>query len=98
MMEDVEIVVVQSKKQKLPPPPSDGELHVTVHIISVNAQASAFSKSKRNTTFVVTDCAKYLMNHNSEDPTKNTQLPRIDASIIHEMVISHFGALAKTVK
>ena len=92
-MDDDDIVVL-TKRQKLPPPSTDGDLEVTVHIFSVNQQSTAFTTTKRHLSFVVTDCAKYLIKHNIEDATKNIHLPRIDASIIHEMVINHFGTLA----
>lgn len=87
-----------NKKQRIspPPPPIDGELTITVHIISVNQQSTAFSKTKRHISVTIQDAAKYLLNYSADNLNLNDHLPRVDASIIHELVISYFGNAARS--
>ena len=89
-------VVIIAKKQKIAPPPIDGELTLTVHIISVNQQTTAFSKTKRHISITIQDAAKYLLNYSIDDASLNDHLPRMDASIIHELVINYFGNSARS--
>lgn len=97
-VENDDVVVLPKKKPRGSAdeniPPSDGILFITVHIVSVNATASSFSKTKRNITFEVANAARFLSNFNTEDPYKNVELPKISASMVHEMVIDYFGESA----
>ena len=95
MEEDPDIEVLSQKRQKLEPPPRDGKLKVMVHMIWVNAQRLAFSKTKRNKEFNVEEAGKYLINFNGDRPYDNNQPPKISAANIHKLVICHFGALAE---
>ena len=38
----------------------------------------------------IQDAAKYLLNYSTDDPILNDHLPRMDASIIHVLVINYF--------
>lgn len=97
-IEHDDVVVLPSKASKRGSteqiPPSDGNLIITVHIISANATASSFSKTKRNISFEVPNAAKFLSNFDTEDPSKNLEHPNISATMVHEMVINHFGEAA----
>ena len=95
MFEDNSDVVVIEKKQKIDPPPTDGKLKIKVHIISLN-EKSAFSRTKRNYPLEILDAAKYMLNFNTEKPELNVDPARIDASMVHEMVLGYFATNAST--
>ena len=96
MADDDEIVIM--KKTKLPPPITEGELSVTVHIISDNPHATAFTKTKKSKTSIVKECSKDLIDHDIYDATKNSKLRKIGTSIIHKLLIDYFGKLTNEVK
>ena len=91
-------VVFLNKKQRIsqPPPKIDGELTITVHIISVNQQSTAFAKTRRQIEIIIQGAAKYLLHYSTVDPNLNDHLPKVDASILHELVINYFGNAARS--
>jgi hypothetical protein len=98
---DEEVVVIAPRKRKqrsgeeVVAPPTDGDLIITVHIISVNAASTAFSKTKKNITFTVKNAGEALQNVDHNNAINNLALPTISAQAVHEMVINYFGGLAR---
>jgi hypothetical protein len=98
---DEEVVVIAPRKRKqrsgedVATPPTDGDLHITVHIISVNATSTAFSKTKRNISFTVSNAGESLENIDHIHAMKNIALQTIRAEGIHIMVINFFGGVAR---
>ena len=95
MFEDNGDAVIINKMQKKGPPQIEGVLQVKVRIISVNDKME-FSRTKRHNHFEIADAAKFLLNFHTERPDLNVDVPRIDASILHELVISYFGTNVNT--
>ena len=98
---DEEVVVIAPRKRKqrsgedVATPPTDGDLHITVHIISVNATSTAFSKTKRNISFTMSNAGESLENIDYINAMNNIALPTIRAEEIHKMVINYFGGVAR---
>lgn len=78
-------------------PPTDGELTVTVYIVSISAVTNNFSVTLRSTSFKISNAARYLTEIDPVDALNNTDLPKISAEVLHGLVIRHFGEQAHNV-
>jgi hypothetical protein len=92
---DEEVVVIAPRKRKQRSgedvaPPTDGDLTITVHIISVNA-----ASTKKNITFTVKNAGEALQNVDHYNAIKNLALPTVSAQAVHEMVINYLGGVAR---
>lgn len=99
-MSDPDIEIIQAHKKsrsESEKPPTDGQLDIRVHIISINALNTAFSKTRRSVIINICDAGCYLTNFDREDYSKNSMQASIHAATLHSFVIGHFGGKAKEV-
>ena len=78
---DVDIVV----------PPTDGQLTINVNIIGISKDTMAFSQKKRCITISIKQAGRHLSRVDIHDARNNVELPKINASILHSLVINYFG-------
>ena len=95
---DVQVIPAQKKPRiEVEKPPADGQLDVTVHVISINYSNTAFSKTRRSMMFSILDAGCYLTNFDREDYSKNSSQAGIHAATLQSLVLGHFGRKAKDV-
>ena len=97
IMEEADVVVLLLAKVESEKPPADGDLTVSVHVVSVNHLNTSFSKTKKSISFVVRDAGKFLDNFDKDDYRRNLSVAQIHVENLHSLVIRHFGAQAKNV-
>jgi hypothetical protein len=99
-MEEADVVVMPAAKRakvESEKPPADGDLTVTVHVVSINHLNTAFSKTKRCVSFVVKEASQFLSNINRENFYQNLSVAKIGVENLHSLVIRHFGEQTKNV-
>ena len=99
-MEEADVVVLPfAKRAKVETDqlPADGDMTVTVHVVSINHLNTSFSKTKKSVSFIVRDAGQFLVNFDRDDYRKNLSQARIYVDNIHSLVIRHFGEQARNV-
>ena len=99
-MEEADVVVLPfAKRAKVETDqlPADGDMTVTVHVVSINHLNTSFSKTKKSVSFIVRDAGQFLVNFDRDDYRKNLSQARIHVDNIHSLVIRHFGEQARNV-
>lgn len=84
---DVDIVV----------PPTDGQLTINVNIIGISKDTMAFSQKKRCITISIKQAGRHLSRVDIDDARNNVELPKINASVLHSLVINYFGEEAQDI-
>lgn len=101
ILEGEDVVVVGPKRRRRSEeaikPPTDGELTITVYIVSISAVTNNFSIMLRSTSIKVSNAARYLTEIDPADASNNIDLPHISAEHLHGLVIRHFGEQASNV-
>ena len=99
-MEEADVVVLPVAKRakvETDQPPADGDMTVTVHVVSVNHLNTSFSKTKKSVSFIVREAGQFLVNFDRDDFRRNLSQARIHVDNIHSLVIRHFGEQARNV-
>lgn len=98
---NIDVVVIAPRKRRrdedIIMPSTDGKLTITVYIISVNKETLAFSQTKKSLKIELNQSGRYLSRIDMDDARNNIEPPTINASVLHSLVISHFGELAQNV-